>query len=64
MFKNKLIQINSNLKGHDRTPAELFEMCVKQRLNICLKLYYDEVEHTVTYLSNRDELQLLKRCCK
>lgn len=64
MFKSKLLKINSNLNSHHRTPAELFEICVKERLDKCLKLYYDEVEHTVTYLSNRNELQLLKRCCK
>lgn len=64
MFKNKLLQINRNITTHNRTQEELFEMCVKERLNRCLEVYYDEVEHTVKYLSNRNELQLIRRCCK
>lgn len=64
MFKNKLLQINRNITNHNKTQEELFEMCVKERLNRCLEVYYDEVEHTVKCLSNRNELQLIRRCCK
>ena len=63
-FKSLLLEIKQELEVHNRSPQELFQLCVEERLNKGLESYNQQVENYYQYLSKCDSLRMLKRCSK
>ena len=63
-FKSLLLEIKQELESSNRSPQELFQICVEERLNNGLESYNQQVENYYQYLSKCDSLRMLKRCSK
>lgn len=63
-FKSSLLEIKQELESCNRSPQELFQLCVEERLNKGLESYNQQVENYYQYLSKCDSLKMLKRCSK
>ena len=60
-FRDKLYFILSELKEHKRDRSDVLSDCVQQRLDKALKSYDSSHSDSVSYLSHRDDVNLLKR---
>lgn len=63
-FKSLLLETKQELESSNRSPQELFQICVEERLNNGLESYNQQVENYYQYLLKCDSLRMLKRCSK
>ena len=64
MFKDNLLKIDEDLNNHKRNKSELFTECVKNRLKQSTDNYEDYITKSLSYLLNRNELNLMKKLNK
>ena len=61
LFRDKLYYILEELNSHRHTPSQLMEICVKNRLESSLNAYKYSLENSYSYLSTKDEINVLKK---
>lgn len=61
LFSDKLYSILSELQQRHRSRHVIMEQAVKDRLNNSLVSYVKSLDDSVTYLSARDDINMLKR---
>lgn len=61
LFRDKLYYILEELNSHKRTPLELMKVCVEERLESSLNSYKHSLENSYSYLSTKDEMNVLKK---
>ncbi len=59
-----LNQIQKELLEHHRTPEELFESCVKERLINATRMYDKEISEATNYLNARQCFNMMRRLTK
>lgn len=62
---NKILnQIQRELLEHHRTPEELLESCVKERLVNATRMYDKEISEATSYLNARQCFNMMRRLTK
>ena len=59
-FKKTLLTLLEDMKYYHRDKEKLLPMYINERLNDSLQVYYKELSNTVSYLSDKDKLRVLK----
>ena len=60
MFTDTLADVITQLERHKRNRTEVMEKCINKRLNNALKVYYDELSHSASFLEAKGEERILK----
>lgn len=60
MFTDVLANIITELKNHKRHRSDVMADCIDKRLNNALKVYYDELSHSISFLEAKKEERILK----
>ena len=60
MFTDVLTQIINDLNAHKRSRSDVMEKCVTNRLNDALKVYYEELTNSASYLGAKKEERILR----
>lgn len=63
-FKGTLFGMLKELNNYHNDPAKLIEFYINKRLNDSLAAYYDTLDKSITYLSKKNELKILKQLGK
>lgn len=61
LFRDKLYYILEELNSHKRTPNQVMQSCIKDRLESSLNSYKHSLENSYSYLSTKDEMNVLKK---
>lgn len=61
MFENKLKSILFDLKNCDEDKENIFSRAVQERLEKSLLSYSDEMKKSLTYLIDKNDLNLMKK---
>lgn len=60
MFIDSLTDVITQLNHHKRSRADVMTECIDKRLNNALKVYYDELSHSASFLGAKNEERVLK----
>lgn len=61
MFRDILFNMLEDMSAYHRDKETLLTIHINERLNKSLQTYYKEISKSLDYLSNRNELSILKK---
>ena len=60
MFADTLADVITELSHYKRNRNEVMADCIDKRLNNALKVYYDELSHSTSFLEAKNKERILK----
>ena len=63
-FKDTLENMLNDMKNYHRDKNSLLIYYINKRLNESLNIYYKELENSITYLSSKNDMKVLKKMNK
>ena len=64
MLRSNLDRILTELSTHHRSKTELLTVAISDRLDKSIAEYYKELTNSIRFLSDKNELRLLKKLNK